>query len=678
MIYALNLSGFKTIMKKTLFLSCLIFSLSSCAQIEKIPLKVSESFANCQASQNTQYLIDDDPNTRYHPTYPGYNSIIKPFRTTFLLNDYSPCIVKRIVYFDSNGDKYNCKFILVRADNGKEVNVFTFTGDRYNETVTVDLPTDKQFVASKLIIETPSGGDGYPNYVQLWGTFTEHKQVVNRKYYPLKNFLGVNLHPWDIDSSMYPFKYKAIVDLRVTMLRLYSNVSADKDSATGAFMLNPVRGGFQFERSFASLKKDAPWITTHICYQGQSLPIKSTWTAAGKKSHLDFPYGSDRNDPLSYEEIAKDAFILATRGGKNKNLPDYPVFTSANWWAQKQQMIKGGAFYDIIEGGNEWNAWWAGIDGYLSGPQLAAAWSAIYDGHKKLIKNAGAKSADKNVTVTNGGVASDRPDILFEVIDWSRKNRGYRSDGSVDLPFDVYQFHCYPSAGGQYSSALGGLPPELSMVPRVKSVVETANKYANGVRTLIGEWGYDVHYQSPQNAPAFSSYSAEQSRANLAIRAILGFAQVGAWGAEWYRLFQDWPNRIYDSVGVQFATMALLRQFDDKAKIVKRTLVGDYFKQLSQFGDYVFSEAIRNDSLRVLKFTNGTNEMYAIWAVEKIAINKKTNRPVYTERKGTYSLNIKGTIYRFKDDGSGTMNAEKFNRGKVSYSAKPVIIIVNK
>jgi hypothetical protein len=581
------------------------------------------------------------------------------------------------VYYDGTGNGYNCRFILVRADNGKEVEVLNFTGDKYLEAVTVDLPSDKQFASSKLIIETPSGGDGYPDDVQLWGTFQQKKEVIKTKYYPLKNFLGANLHPWDFDSIIYPAKYKALVDLKATMLRVYSDVYADKDSATGTYSLNPDKRGFQVERTFASLKKDAPWVTTHICYQNQSLPIKATWTAAGKASHLNFPYGLDRNNPRTYTEISKDVFVLATRGGKGKNLPDYPVYTSANWWEPKQQIIKGGGFYDIIEGGNEWNAWWAGLDGYLSGSQLAAAWSAIYDGHKGLIKNAGVRNADKNIIVSNGGVASDRPDVLFETIEWSKTNRGNKTDGSVDLPFDVYQFHCYPSAEGQYANSKGGLPPELGMIPKVRSIVNVASKYANGLRTLIGEWGYDVHPESPQNAPAYSNYSAEQSRAHLAVRAILGFAQAGAWGAEWYRLYQDWPNSIYDNVGEQFATMALLRQIDDSARIIKRTLVGDYFKQLSQFGDYVFNQAIRNDSVRVLKFKNGTQELYAIWAVEKVAMDPKTNRPVYIERKGTYNLNIKGKLYSFRDDGSGTMNTEEFKGGAVAYSARPVFIVAN-
>ena len=103
-------------------------SLTSCAQLHRIPLKASESFANSNVSQGADFLIDDNPATRYHPTYPGYNSLIKPFRTTFLLNDYSPCIIKKITYYDGNGNGYNCRFILVRADNGKEVEIFKFTG----------------------------------------------------------------------------------------------------------------------------------------------------------------------------------------------------------------------------------------------------------------------------------------------------------------------------------------------------------------------------------------------------------------------------------------------------------------------------------------------------------------------------------------------------------------------
>jgi hypothetical protein len=666
-------------MTERLFLPLFLFlSLTSCAQLQRIPLKPSESYANSQVSQGTEYLLDDNPKTRYHPTYPGYNSLIKPFRTTFLLDDYAPCTIKRMVYYDGTGNGYNCRFILVRADNGKEVEVFNFTGDKYLETVTIDLPANKQFPASKLILETPSGGDGYPDDLQLWGSFTQKNIEPKTSYYPIKNFLGANLHPWDFDSLTYPAKYKALVDLNATMLRVYSDIYADKDSATGSYMLNPERRGFQVERTFAALKKDAPWVTTHICYQNQSLPIKATWMAAGKGSHLDFPYGFDRNNPLTYSEIARDVFVLATRGGKNKELPDYPVYVSPNWWEPSQKKIKGGGFYDIIEGGNEWNAWWAGLDGYLSGAQLGTAWSAMYDGHKKLIKNAGVKNADKNILVSNGGVASDRPDILLEVIDWSKKYRGYKNGKSVDLPFDVYQFHCYPSSEGQYSNSKGGLPPELGMIPKVEQIVKLANKYAGGLRTLVGEWGYDVHPESTQNAPAYSNYSAEQSRAHLAVRAILGFAQSGVWGAEWYRLYQDWPNTIYDNVGEQFATMALLRQMDDKATIIKRTLVGDYFKQLSQFSDFVFTEAIRNDSLRVLKFSNGSENMYAIWSVEKVTINSNTNRPVYFERKGSYALNVTGNLYRFVDDGSGAMSAVEFSGGTIDYCAKPVFVVEKK
>ena len=67
--------------------------------------------------------------------------------------------------------------------------------------------------------------------------------------------------------------------------------------------------------------------------------------------------------------------------------------------------------------------------------------------------------------------------------------------------------------------------------------------------------------------------------------------------------------------------------------------------------------------------------MYAIWAVEKVTIDSKTNRPVYVERQGSFELSKKGKLYRFKDDGSGEMSIENFAGGKVAYNAKPVLIV---
>jgi hypothetical protein len=52
-------------------------------------------------------------------------------------------------------------------------------------------------------------------------------------------------------------------------------------------------------------------------------------------------------------------------------------------------------------------------------------------------------------------------------------------------------------------------------------------------------------------------------------------------------------------------------------------------------------------------------------------------RPTFTERTGTYNLNVKGKIRRFIDDGSGVMTSMDFSGGAIQYGSKPVIVIAD-
>jgi len=668
----------------------LIISGSAFSQsIERIPLKLSDAYQTNQVAQNVSNLIDGDNTTRFNP---GYHLIILPHNVVFDLSDYSPCVITRLILFDGVGSGYACNFILVHADSGKEDTVYTFTGNEYLTSDTIDLPADKQFVSSKLIIRSPSSGDGYPNDIEIWGTYTPHVDPEwKQRKIPIKNELGVVAHPWDIDLIQYPAKYSALKNLGISDLRLYSDAYADKD-VNGNYMLNPEQRGFQAEATFAKMQSDSTGIFRHICYQNQTQSVKQSWPAS-VSSQLNFEYKfyNKRDSTSSYQSIAKDLYVLATRGGKNKNLPDYPVYSTPYWWEPKQQVIKGGDFYDMIEGGNEWNAWWNNsLDTYMGGASLAAAWSMMYDGHKGQCADCGVKQADPSVMFTNGGLASDQPDIFREVVDWSKTHRGYLPDGSVDIPLDYYSYHSYSSVNGQYGNSSGGVPPEIGMIPQARNMVYFSNKYGGGKGVIIGEWGWDVNSGSPLSAPPFNGHTAEQIRAWWAIRGILKFTEAGIYRAEWYRAFQDYSpadprggNFESDNNPTQFATMALLRQEDDAATKIKRTLVGDYFKQVSEFGDYVFDKAIRTDSLNVLVFKKDTNSVYAIWAVENVQ-TPADQRPIITERTGRYDLqlpiNAIVKIRTFTDDGSGVMQT-RYDMAAgtdlmVDYSAKPQLIQV--
>jgi hypothetical protein len=144
------------------------------------------------------------------------------------------------------------------------------------------------------------------------------------------------------------------------------------------------------------------------------------------------------------------------------------------------------------------------------------------------------------------------------------------------------------------------------------------------------------------------------------------------------------PVSIYFGVesNVQFSTMALLRENEDGT--ISRRLVGNYFRQISEFGDYYFDSRINQEGPRVIKFKkDASNSFVAIWAVEGMTI-PANSRPVFTQTSGTYNLaltpNATVKIRRFVDEGDNmsTQVVTVPSNGilAVSYDLKPVFIEV--
>ena len=80
-------------------------------------------------------------------------------------------------------------------------------------------------------------GGGYPEDMEIWGSFTPRVEPVYIPKIPIKNQLGIVGHPWDLDVVQYPAKYKAIKDMGITDICLYSDAYANKD-INGNYMLS--------------------------------------------------------------------------------------------------------------------------------------------------------------------------------------------------------------------------------------------------------------------------------------------------------------------------------------------------------------------------------------------------------------------------------------------------------
>lgn len=743
---------------------------------DKIPLTIKNFYQDNNYMNQPGTLVDGNLSTSF---FPAWNLIYMPHDVVVDLSDFN-ATVKKIRIFDSNGDGYKTKLILVRKEDEKEVEVGEYTGSEYNKWVEFTPPS--HFIASRFIMR---GGANacYGNELELIGDHIPYKEpVYNRPRQPLKNMLGVNAHWWDFlsnqqskETSVVPAKYNAFLSLNLTSLRNYGNAS-EYQPVKGKWAFNPVRQGWYEEELFKKLKADRPDMIRWSVMQGQFDFVRDSWKVPdesvklkgtvvdyidrggwgsltikftggtgvetrGREWHikkegkieegqkystgsntqftvpskfpkeqgfavggkLSFKKGDEvvvtkgqrselniylednnkRHDPATWQTLGEMAFVTAARKGKNKNVPDYGLWSHVDfdekaWWIAKNEMIKGGDVSDLFEGMNEPNAWWAGYDDFVSGKDLGAAWSMMYDGHKGRFPGSGVKTADPGFKMSTSGLATATTDIMREVYWWSKRNRGLLPNGSVDLPFDIIQFHNYSYTGGvnQYAGGVqAGLPPELSNVlDAVDEFVWYSNKYAGGREVWCGEWGYDVNPESPMNAPAYGGNTAEETRGSWAVRTILEFSAHGLDRAQWYRLYQD--DSETDNNATQFGTMSLLKENNDKT--ITRRLVGDYFRQMAELGDYVFESRLSGEP-RVLKFRDGKKIMLAIWAVEKMDI-KKGERPVFTETKGVHRLTLPGSSsISLKELVPGDAMSSKPLTPKngtvtINYSAKPVFV----
>jgi hypothetical protein len=487
-----------------------------------------------------------------------------------------------------------------------------------------------------------------------------------QQHYPLKNFLKSNCYSWDMVShyswgnftDVTNRKQDAIVSLGLTGLRLSIDADASKTDDNGAYWFSPNRPGFQTDTAILLLKKRKPDFKINLCYQNQPKNIKAEWLF---RSTVYRHFGSDPNLSSTYSELAHDCAVLTARGGRNVNAQDYPVYNSPWKYEPRQIVYKGQNLFYIIAAGNEWDNQYSNYDlttglfvnkPTYSGAQYAIAWSAVYDSVKKT---------DPTMLVSTTGIANGDPQILTDAIAWCNANRGGK------LPFDIAEHHFYPW-GWPWQ---GSLPGELSITPEAKKVKDAIGD----LKLSAGEWSWDENPKSDIGAPAHDGYTSQQTVGQCAIRQIVKFSQIGLFDGYYYRLNPDYLPGI-DSSAATFATSGLLKQTDDSCHIVRRT-VGDYFAQVSFFGDYVYADSKRDDSVQVHRLTNAAKEVYAAWTVERItqySDSRGVTHPLWHERKYDYFFPA-GTIYKLNDDSSGILKQERHVAGNVTLNSSPIFFV---
>ena len=274
-----------------------------------------------------------------------------------------------------------------------------------------------------------------------------------------------------------------------------------------------------------------------------------------------------------------------------------------------------------MECGNERDKWWKGRGSYETAREHAANLSAFYDGHKNTMgPGVGVKNADPNMKVVMAGLAFARTDYVKGMIDWCKEFRGYNADGTVNVCWDVINYHLYADNANstQSGTSTRGSAPEVSNAGQIaKDFVQMSHEYLNDMPVWISELGYDLNQGSPLKAIPIKDKSEYITQADWALRSSLMYNRLGVEKSFFYEVYDDnFANPI------QFGSSGLINQD------ASRKPAADYIYQTNKLmGDYVYMETISQDPL-VDRYELNGKSAYVLMVPDEIG------------RTATYSLNL--------------------------------------
>ena len=281
-------------------------------------------------------------------------------------------------------------------------------------------------------------------------------------------------------------------------------------------------GLWDFDRYYQNLKKlgiticpviqnSVPWLFNFIDTKINDKPVLA---------------GKNPEDPQSYAAHADFLYQFAARYGSSQ-VPDQKLKVAA-----EELSLSGLACVDYLENWNEPDKWWHGRGARFSPYEYAAMSSADYDGHlSQMGANKGMNNADQNMKMAMGGLALPSLDYLKALKFWCDHNR------KGNFPFQAINLHFYCNNGTQQQVGNKGISPEAArMAEQLKEFVDYRNQFLPEVEVWLTEFGYDTHTGSPQAAPAFPPFSAEEVQAIWLVRSYLACAAAGIDKAAMYML----------------------------------------------------------------------------------------------------------------------------------------------
>jgi hypothetical protein len=625
----------------------------------KIPIDPLRWYQLTNSPDKIQMLFDGDTGTNVTN---GWGRIIGTYDAYYQLLPGETFSIESIKMFDGPGNNVGSPMTLsIITDTWQRIPIATFTGLQSGWVGPYPAqPNTYQLNSTvrnaRYLVITSSWA--YPTEMELYGSYTRPTPVVAvsaatlaaQKQIKFSQSLGVNAFEWDLEapnnpSQVDPARLAAVKNF--TGIRHY--LDWDKLEATqGQYTFNPTpRGGWDYDNMYKGLKQAG--IEVLACFKTLPGWMIATYPASDQDAeNVPVPYGRDFTLPASYIEQARLAFQFAARYGSNTAINPAllsGVVTGVVYPTAPQAGIRtreiGLNLIKYIECDNERDKWWKGRKAYQTPAEYAANLSAFYDGHKNTMgTGVGVKNADPAMQVVMGGLAYPTPDYVRGMVDWCRQYRGYKSDGSVNLCWDIINYHQYSNDAGtsQGGSSTRGAAPEVSDAGSVaKAFVQMAHQFAGDMPVWITETGYDTNQASPLKAIAIGSRSVQETQADWILRTALSYARWGVERVFMYELYDDNP-----SSSSQFGTMGLVN-----ANMTPR-LAAQYLSQANKLlGTYTYKETLNNDPIVDRYELNGQSAYMLVVPDEKgrvaqyaLGLSGATYADVYRPTSGSQTMAV--------------------------------------
>ncbi|MBC7418226.1 MAG: hypothetical protein H7325_08740 [Pedobacter sp.] len=207
--------------------------------------------------------------------------------------------------------------------------------------------------------------------------------------------------------------------------------------------------------------------------------------------------------------------------------------------------------------------------------------------------------------VVMGGLGTADPKFVESMIEWCKKNRGFKPNGNVDLCFDVINYHLYANdADAHGGKATAGVAPELSSLTSVaRNFLKMAREKANDLPVWVTESGYDVGSSTPQRAIPIGKKNSRVTQADWNLRTALLYARLGIKKSIFYML---------DDVDLNSTTQYSSSGFVNADG--SRRPSADYFLQTKKLiGDFNYVGTINNNPI-VDVYKHGDKKIFVLTA----------------------------------------------------------------